>query len=216
MFAKKKIITSRLLLAITLFLVIVEAPAWGAAAQKRTPLIDAVLHGDWPYGDVAALLNSGVDINEPDEVGNTALMYASNDESDAVGPWGRNDNLVDLLCSRKDLDINKKNSGGQTALMFAIAYWAPEENIKTILDAKADCSLRTHAGEKAIDLARERKWNHKVIHMLADYEAAQSEEKRVARIALEGELCGLFNERNLVAGHKKESLAALLGLFSEE
>ncbi len=82
-------------------------------SMHSTPLIDAVIKGD--YNQVASLLKSGASIDEQDDEGNTALMWAT--ESSNVSP--EMIKILELLLESKP-DLDKQNVRGETALMEAV------------------------------------------------------------------------------------------------
>jgi ankyrin repeat protein len=92
--------------------------------------------------DVTALkvlLNRNPDLNLGDSNGNTALMHAAADFSEAVP-----------VLLAKGADVNAKNAAGATALMFAVTS---QRNIKLLLDHGADINARDNDGWSVLQAA---------------------------------------------------------------
>lgn len=144
-------------------------------------------------GDIELVMESieqGVDLNETDPLGRTALMFASFN--------GHSDIIRFLL--ENGADVNEQNNEGRTPLMFAssgpfpeaveyllqegadpnvsdsvegwspLMYSAAEGNLEVVqilLDHGADASLQDDDGETALDFARNN--NHgEVVSLLEE------------------------------------------------
>ena len=92
----------------------------------KTPLMDAIIKED--ADQVNALIAKGINVNEQDEHGWTALQLAA--------AYGRGD-IVDALLANKRADPNIKNSVGRTALMYAAAL-GYTSIVEALLTAGAD------------------------------------------------------------------------------
>lgn len=76
---------------------------------QRTPLHWAVFGTD--IGFIQHLLNIGANINAQDEIGQTPLSLAITDSDP---------NILRVLLSHKEIDIDKPNEDGRTPLHFAV------------------------------------------------------------------------------------------------
>jgi ankyrin repeat protein len=108
--------------------------------------MDAVIKGD--ADNVNAVIAAGVNVNENDEYGWTALQLAA-----AYG----HTQLVNRLLAN-GADPNMKNTNGRTALMYAAAF-GHTSIVKALLTAHADTNAASHdpddmhTGETALMLA---------------------------------------------------------------
>jgi len=104
----------------------------------KTPLMDAVLKED--ADKVNDLIAKGVNLDEQDEYGWTALQLAA--------AYGRVEIVNALLAARPPADPNIKNSIGRTALMYAAALgYTPI--VKGLLAAGALPNAASHDAEDA-------------------------------------------------------------------
>ncbi len=106
------------------------------------------------YGQYS-VVEQGADINQQDELGNTALIAASATE---------NTNIIKLLVER-GADIHAVTNDGTSALMNAAAS-ERLENVKILLESGAQINRTNHTGESALVYAI--KFGHKDIveHLL--------------------------------------------------
>jgi uncharacterized protein len=95
------------------------------------------------------LIDKGIDINQRDNNGNTALMKAA---------WRCSVDNVRILLD-KGADVNIKNNVGETALMSAIAASCEDQKyidlVRALLDKGADINARTKEGKTALMMAAE-------------------------------------------------------------
>ncbi len=94
------------------------------------------------YGNENALrvlLYQGVDINQQDELGNTALIAASAERNPAISQW--------LL--KQGADVHLATNDGTTALMNAAGN-GRLENVKMLLHAGAELDAENNQGETAL------------------------------------------------------------------
>lgn len=103
-------------------------PAAKPAMVSDQQLRDAALAGDGPA--VAAAVDSGVDVNSPDENGRTALMLAAYDGHTEI---------VKLLLKHK-AQVNRRDSMDRTALIYCASGKNPD-SVKTLLAAGAKVDL---------------------------------------------------------------------------
>jgi len=89
-------------------------------------------------------LSKGVDVNERDNYGGTALVYAS---------WQGQTRVAELLIEA-GADVNAQTNYGWTALMSASSRGHPEF-AQLLIEAGADVTLKTNSGDTAMKLARE-------------------------------------------------------------
>ena len=128
-------ITSALLLALAASLV---AP--GLLRSQETRLIDAVRSGD--VRTVQAALKSGVDVNERDDTGGTALLYAA--------AFGSLETVRALLDAKAD--VNLTASEGATALIWA----SDAAKVRLLLDRGAAINAKAKDGVTALVSAAQR------------------------------------------------------------
>ncbi len=114
-----------------LLLVILSVSACSTLQQK-------IAAGD--ENAISLAIESGVDLNKQDSVGNTALMMAAKYQPDSV---------ADLLGA--GADINIVSTGGWTALLRAARY--QPDAVADLLSAGADTTLKTDDGWTALLLA---------------------------------------------------------------
>jgi len=111
---------------------------------------------------VRLLLDRGANVNAINNVGETALMAASQ--------WNyENINVVRLLLER-GADVNAINDDGETALILASSEGDGEvaENIvRFLLERGADVNIRTNIGETALIIASRRNYEQ-MIRLLLD------------------------------------------------
>ncbi|MEW6735638.1 MAG: ankyrin repeat domain-containing protein [Acidobacteriota bacterium] len=111
-------------------------------SNYRESLKDVVIRGDAPK--VEWLLNRGADVNEKDNAGNTALMYAVQTDHPDIA-W--------LLC-QSGADVNLKDVNGLTALMYA-AINGNAYTVNLLLEEEAEINATNNAGYTALAYAIE-------------------------------------------------------------
>jgi hypothetical protein len=109
--------------------------------SQDTRLIDAVRGGD--VRAVQGSLTSGAHVDEPDETGATALMYA--------GAFGSLETIRALLDAKAD--VNLAATGGVTALIWAAGDTA---KVRLLLDRGAAIDAQAMDGTTALVSAAQR------------------------------------------------------------
>ncbi|MBO4520093.1 MAG: ankyrin repeat domain-containing protein [Alphaproteobacteria bacterium] len=95
---------------------------------------------------VQNLINSGADVNEPDENGFTPLMIATT---------GQNRKIVKALI-KAGANVNEPLKNGETPLMHAVAKWCADPKIiKILINAGADINARDAHGKTPLMYASE-------------------------------------------------------------
>jgi ankyrin repeat protein len=121
-----------------------EAVHVDAAKTLKADLMDAGYHG---YDKVAELaIAGGVDVNKKNQYGDTALIFAS--QEDNIG-------VVKKLIAAK-ADVNSASNINRTALMVA-AIKGRTEIIKLLLKSGANPSMKDKDGKTALMHAEENK-----------------------------------------------------------
>jgi ankyrin repeat protein len=95
---------------------------------KDISIHEAALNGQLSL--VSGLLSGGIDVDQPDQDGRTALMYASYN--------GHNEVIKKIIESKADINI--QDNYGRTALMMAASGPYPAA-VKLLLDHQADPNL---------------------------------------------------------------------------
>jgi ankyrin repeat protein len=102
---------------------------------------------DGKEAELTRLIGLGGNVNwhNPDVRGHTALMNVSHNGHEGC---------VRLLLASEAIEVDAKQNDGWTALHF-VAAWGRLAIAKRLLEGGADPTLRTKAGDTAIDIARE-------------------------------------------------------------
>jgi ankyrin repeat protein len=108
---------------------------------------------------VKLLLEHGVDVNQQNDSGTTALILAT-------APYFDTEELLKLLLPVKGIDLDAVDDNGTTALMYAVLRGKPEY-VQTLLEAGADPLIKGNDGKIASQLFIK---NVKVKQMLKDAE----------------------------------------------
>ena len=109
------------------------------------------------------MLDNGTDLHARDDTGTTVLMYASR---------GGDAEVVRLLLENgADLDINKQNNTGRTALIFAADYGFSGgeggiEVARLLLENGADVNAQDNNGMTALSFAKESPLRQGLIDLL--------------------------------------------------
>lgn len=114
----------------------------------RTPLMQMLLQRD-VYGKdeiLSVLLDKGVDVNQRDEGGNTALIIAMDNQ-------GHRGTVKELM--RAGADVNAENRNGDTALHMALR-WGDQESAIYMIKKGADYNHANNAGVTPVQLAVEK------------------------------------------------------------
>ena len=92
------------------------------------------------------LLDAGADANIKDNLGNTALFYATH----------HHDGTVFNMLKDKGADINTLNEKKQTILIYAVENEIVDESLlKLLIEKKIDISAKDADGKSAFDYAKE-------------------------------------------------------------
>jgi len=92
-------------------------------------LFQSALNGD--SGEVQKLLENGVNVNNRDQEGRTALMYAA---------FNGHDKIIETLL-KYETDLNLRDNNGRTALMFAASGSSPN-SVKLLLENGAKPNIQ--------------------------------------------------------------------------
>lgn len=112
-----------------------------AATPGYRTLFNAVRNSD--IIKITDLLNNGMQVDQTDEVGNTALIIAAK----------QGDNrMVELLLAYK-ADYDHQNETGTTPMMIAAKY-GNKQIIQTLLNNGADYNIRNNDNLRAVDYAK--------------------------------------------------------------
>ena len=95
--------------------------------------------------DIQELIKSGADINAKNDIGWTALIYASIE--------GNTDRAKLLIIN--NADINSKSRNGNTALIWA-SYWGRIDIAKILIDNHADINAKNIYGKTALMVSNEK------------------------------------------------------------
>ncbi len=156
--------------AITLILLFMSG-----SKSRKNALQTAAWKGDGRK--VAQLLKKGMDINKPNGMGGTALVYAAQSGHKAVVDYllskGANPNAIEGEA--------KLNKAGMTALMYA-AGGGHLEVVKSLLAKGADTKIKTTLGLTAIMMAAQ-KGHAEMVQALIDGGADIHEKDNVGRKA---------------------------------
>ena len=136
-----------------------------------TPLMRAVVEGD--EFDVWQVLNAGVNVNEKDQRGRDALIYAA---------LARHETVIGQLLEA-GADVNSQDEDDMTALC-AVCKGGNEKIVKHLLKSGADISAQDRFGETATSIATES--GHTSILRLLNNEGTDgdSEDETTANIGM--------------------------------
>ena len=118
--------------------------------QQLSKFHKAALSGD--TATISEILQIGTDVNESDDFGRTALMYATSRDHGAV---------VALLLEA-NADPNIQADDGTTALYLAVKRGFVD-TISLLMEADADILQKGPTGKTAVDLARATFGNYEVV-----------------------------------------------------
>lgn len=175
---------------------------YGDSFASFPPLIYAVRHLDLPA--IKALVESGANVNLPDENGATSLMLAkdlstvqfllkSGANVNAAKGWppllwhitSRDDDaarIVDLLI-RAGAKVNQRNDNADTALTLA-AYNENNDMVRLLIKAKADLNMVNGNQDSALMIAA-RQGKSKTIELLIAANANPSLKNKAGESALD-------------------------------
>lgn len=152
------------------------------------PLVNAIEFGY--LGAVKILLNHGVDVNQPDDSGRTALLVANSSEKEDTA-------IIRHLLVR-GAKPNTKDNGGRTALMQA-ALHGFVESMKMLIDNGANVNDTEMAGWTALSDAAMSGNINAVKLLLQNGISAESKKNTIATL-----------EHSATKINDKDSLLALL------
>lgn len=114
--------------------------------KSESPLMAAVYEGE--FEATKLLVENGANLEYENETAekDTAVIWAA----------GRGSKHILEYLIKKGAKINYQNEKGQTALMRAVIY-SQTDNVKVLLDSKADVNLKDKDGHSALDLAKAAK-----------------------------------------------------------
>lgn len=120
--------------------------------NPETPLMQ-VAANEARIGELLELLKQGVDVNETDKKGNTALMWAS--------LTGNGPAVVNLMMRSQNIDAAKKNNLGNNALIIAVktdCLNCVRDILNNITREKAHAIInaKNNEGESALSVAEEK------------------------------------------------------------
>lgn len=123
---------------------------------------------------VQDLINSGANVNEPDENGRTPLMFAA---------VGQNRKIIKALI-KAGADVNTPCKNGETPLMLAATKWhANPQIIKILIRAGADINAKDACGKTSLMYASEGLFvEPKAVKMLVDAGVKASARKKRSEI----------------------------------
>ncbi len=190
----------------------VAATVGGGAVQVtyQTPMVRAVAHGD--MDEVNKLLRAGVNVDEAEDDGTTALYVAVESEeyemvlrllraganANALRENGENilftlddDDEVELihLLIRSGAKVNQASNDGNTPLM-RFAEWDDEELIQTLVASGAQVNAQNKEGLTALMIAA-REGNPETVKALlaagADIHLRNHERENALQVAIEAD-----------------------------
>lgn len=92
------------------------------------------------YNSVKAIVELNADVNTTDQIGITPLMFTTEKDGEQSAK---------ILLSRKEIEIDKKNYDGATALIMAIQHGSLKV-LKLLIEAGADINIVDNNGENAL------------------------------------------------------------------
>lgn len=154
------------------FVILVFTAAGCQRHSQFPPLIRATVRSN--VSEVASLLRRGEDVNQRDNAGRTALIYAAKI---------RNASLANLLLQH-GANFDAVSVSGRSALMDAAGY-GNVEITRMLLSAGANVHLRDHANQTALLLAAHA--GHHEVVMAVSQSGCTKEELIEAFIAAAGQ-----------------------------
>ncbi len=113
------------------------------SSNLHSEFMQAVVNGE--TDKIERLVDRGIDINERNEVGATALMWAvMKKQPDAA-----------RLLIKNGADLNARTDSGITALMVAVSEREPDM-ARLLVSAGADLKIKDQKGRTALDYARDQ------------------------------------------------------------
>ncbi len=126
--------------------------------EQKSELIEAAFNNS--ITSIERLLKQGVDVNEKNKSGNTALMIAA-----ANG----NTEMLEILIYMAKANVNIQDCYGNTPLMWAVVK-GYKEVVNILINANADVNIQNHEGRTALIYAVGEE-NKDIIEMLVKADA---------------------------------------------
>ena len=123
------------------------------------------------YGNLEAIeseLDNGTDINCVDDQGNTPLIFAVKHQMNFP-------QVVEKLLEYPDIDVNKKDKRGLTALIVASFFYYPQTVEKILEHPNVDVTIKDKYGDTACDAAR----HDDIREMISNYRLGVDRRKNV-------------------------------------
>ena len=132
----------------------------------KRELFEAIRDGD--LNRIESELDKGTDINSVDDQGNTPLLFAVKHHMNFP-------QVVEKLLEYPDIDVNKRDKQGLTALMGASFFYYPQTVEKILERPDVDVTIKDSYGDTAYDVA-----NHQDIRdMISGYRLGVDKRKNV-------------------------------------
>jgi uncharacterized protein len=127
------------------------------SSDLKSPLMIASNHGYSPGDRITLLLiKNGADIHLKDRMGRNALFYA---ESFVYNePWGVGARVITAELIKQGLNVNERDSAGNTPLMKAAGTWGHDDDwfLTELTRAGADVNAVNKSGISSLMMAAER------------------------------------------------------------
>ena len=154
-------------LTVVIYIAVFALPAFGAMSDED--FLNLCRSGT--AQQVADAIKAGANVNAKDDIGMSALMWAT--------VINKNPAVIKILLNA-GVDVNTKSNGGTTALMAA----KNPEVIKTLLNAGADVNAKSNGGATALMMVVWENKNPEAIKMLLNAGADVNDKNNYGRTAL--------------------------------
>jgi ankyrin repeat protein len=162
----------------------IEKKGWRA----RAPLTEMILVGD--LDRIKALLDFGADVNTIDDNGNSPLLALVRrwlmpyKRWSIIDPHYKRERLpiLNLLLQynlEDNLDINKQDKFGWTALHYAAKYGC-REIVQKLLEARACSIIKNKRGKTAVDVAR-KEGHREIVELIEGTSLTDGKTTKAAR-----------------------------------